>query len=104
MARPPTPTTTVLVNRAPVLTLRATWPSNYNSRSFVFSKSPFGDTDTNACIAGTLAGTVWGGASFPTQWTRTLLACKSPRPPAYSCHDLLELAEAFVKVGANAGP
>lgn len=61
-----------------------------------------GDTDTNACIAGALVGAVRGESDFPARWIHTLLACKSPRPPAYSCHDLLELADTLAKLGAAA--
>jgi ADP-ribosylglycohydrolase len=60
-----------------------------------------GDTDTNACIAGALAGAVWGDSSLPQRWVAPLLACKSPRPPAYACHDLPQLAEALVAIGAE---
>lgn len=61
-----------------------------------------GDADTNACIAGALVGAVWGEANIPTRWINTLLACKSPRPRAYSCHDLPELAETLARIGAAA--
>lgn len=61
-----------------------------------------GDTDTNACIAGALVGAVWGENGIPARWISTLLACQSPRPLSYSCHDLPELAEALMNVRARA--
>lgn len=60
-----------------------------------------GDTDTNACIAGALLGAVAGMRSIPTRWIDTLLACRTPRPRDYQCHDLLDLAERLVESGAQ---
>jgi ADP-ribosylglycohydrolase len=58
-----------------------------------------GDSDTNACIAGALVGAVRGETGIPARWISTLLACKSPRPLTYSCHDLRELADKLLRAG-----
>jgi ADP-ribosylglycohydrolase len=62
-----------------------------------------GDTDTNAAIAGALAGALHGRGAFPARWIFPLLACRSlsaagarqPRPSAYWTDDALDLAEAL---------
>ena len=64
-----------------------------------------GDTDTNAAIAGALAGAMHGRRAFPPRWVRSLLACRSlsaagarqPRPWIYWTDDALDLAEALLR-------
>ena len=55
-----------------------------------------GDTDTNACIAGALLGSVYGAGAVPQQWSETVLSCRTDRPDEYQCGDLLALADALV--------
>ncbi len=69
-----------------------------------------GDTDTNAAIAGALAGAVHGRAAIPSQWRQMVLSCRPhpmravhPRPPAYWPVDVLEIAERLVLLGRSAG-
>jgi ADP-ribosyl-[dinitrogen reductase] hydrolase len=51
-----------------------------------------GDSDTNACIAGALAGAVHGARAIPERWSEKVLSCRTDRPPEYWCVDLPELA------------
>ena len=62
-----------------------------------------GDSDTNACIAGALAGAVHGARPLPERWTRTILSCRTRRPAEYWCGDLPELARRLCFPGADAG-
>jgi ADP-ribosylglycohydrolase/fructose-1,6-bisphosphatase/inositol monophosphatase family enzyme len=64
-----------------------------------------GDTDTNAAIAGALAGAAHGRASVPDQWRRMILSGHSTgpraarvRPRAYWPADVYELAERLLAV------
>jgi len=61
-----------------------------------------GDTDTNAAIAGALAGAVYGMEEVPAQWRDMVLSCRpvdklsgvyQPRPASFWPVDALELAE-----------
>jgi ADP-ribosylglycohydrolase/fructose-1,6-bisphosphatase/inositol monophosphatase family enzyme len=65
-----------------------------------------GDTDTNAAIAGALAGAAHGRAAVPAQWRRMVLssrpleglaAVERPRPRACWPVDALELAERLLR-------
>ncbi len=58
----------------------------------VATVAPGGDTDTNACIAGALAGAVHGARAIPERWSERVLSCRTARPPEYWCVDLPELA------------
>ena len=68
-----------------------------------------GDTDTNAAIAGALAGAADGLKSFPRRWVLPVLACRPdgalgaarPRPMIYWPDDLADLAEALVTARQN---
>jgi ADP-ribosylglycohydrolase len=63
-----------------------------------------GDIDTNAAIAGALAGAADGRAAVPPQWILAVLACRPlieagaarPRPMDYWPDDVLEFAEALL--------
>lgn len=63
-----------------------------------------GDTDTNAAVAGALAGAFHGREHVPARWLLPVLACRPlaeagalrPRPVEYWPDDLLELAEALL--------
>jgi ADP-ribosyl-[dinitrogen reductase] hydrolase len=63
-----------------------------------------GDTDTNAAVAGALAGAFHGRTDVPPRWLLPVLACRPlaeagalrPRPIEYWPDDLLELAEALL--------
>jgi ADP-ribosylglycohydrolase len=63
-----------------------------------------GDTDTNAAIAGALAGAAHGRQVFPARWVMPVLACRPmrelgavhPRPMEYWPDDVPELAEALL--------
>ncbi len=65
-----------------------------------------GDAETNAAVAGALLGALQGRQAIPTRWMLPLLACRPcveadafrPRPMAYWPDDVLELAEALVKL------
>jgi ADP-ribosyl-[dinitrogen reductase] hydrolase len=66
-----------------------------------------GDTDTNAAIAGALAGAAHGREAIPMRWIRPVLACRplaeggAPRPRPMPCwpDDVLEIAEALLLAG-----
>ena len=66
-----------------------------------------GDTDTNAAIAGALAGAVLGIEAIPPRWVLPVLACRPlaeagaprPRPMHYWPDDVLEIAEALLRAG-----
>jgi ADP-ribosylglycohydrolase len=66
-----------------------------------------GDTDTNAAIAGALAGAVYGRDAIPFQWRQMVLSCRShknagaqhPRPHCFWPVDLYTLAEALLITG-----
>jgi ADP-ribosylglycohydrolase len=69
-----------------------------------------GDTDTNAAIAGTLLGAVYGESAIPRQWREAVLNCRPaagvagvrrPRPREFWPVDALELAEQLVRRGAQ---
>ncbi|MDW8467738.1 MAG: ADP-ribosylglycohydrolase family protein [Burkholderiales bacterium] len=68
-----------------------------------------GDTDTNAAIAGALAGAFWGRDAIPGRWVLPVLACRSceeagarrPRPMDYWPDDVLEVAEGLLQVGGR---
>lgn len=64
-----------------------------------------GDTDTNAAIAGALAGAVWGRTAIPDRWVNCLLNCRPgaglphvrrPRPECFWPVDALDLAEGLI--------
>jgi ADP-ribosylglycohydrolase/fructose-1,6-bisphosphatase/inositol monophosphatase family enzyme len=63
-----------------------------------------GDTDTNAAIAGALAGAAHGRRVFPARWVMPVLACRPmrelgavhARPMEYWPDDVPELAEALL--------
>jgi ADP-ribosyl-[dinitrogen reductase] hydrolase len=65
-----------------------------------------GDTDTNAAIAGALLGARHGRDAIPRRWVLPVLACrplveagaKRPRPMEYWPDDILELAEALLRL------
>ena len=63
-----------------------------------------GDTDTNAAIAGALAGAA--GASFPGEWVDTVLDArptgqvKYPRPQTLWAADALQIADQLAHLGA----
>jgi ADP-ribosylglycohydrolase len=65
-----------------------------------------GDTDTNAAIAGALLGAALGLAAIPPRWVAPVLACRPlteagaarPRPMHYWPDDLLEIAEALLRL------
>lgn len=66
-----------------------------------------GDTDTNAAIAGSLLGAVYGLESIPGQWVDAVLSCRpaegrprvhQPRPECFWPVDVLDLAEQLVQV------
>ena len=65
-----------------------------------------GDTDTNAAIAGALLGAALGMESIPPRWVAPVLACRPlaevgaarPRPMHYWPDDLLEIAEALLRL------
>jgi ADP-ribosylglycohydrolase len=66
-----------------------------------------GDTDTNACICGTLLGAVYGREAVPEQWVSALEQCKPssddprvqrPRPYCFWPHDVLEVAGALARL------
>jgi len=69
-----------------------------------------GDTDTNAAIAGTLLGAVYGRNGIPLQWLDRILTCRPisgiagvrhPRPEAFWPVDALRIAERLLRVGRN---
>jgi ADP-ribosylglycohydrolase len=70
-----------------------------------------GDTDTNAAIAGALLGSVHGRLAVPRRWLRAILSCRPlrrtgtshPRPVEFWPVDALELAEALLLAGKQAG-
>jgi ADP-ribosylglycohydrolase len=70
-----------------------------------------GDTDTNAAIAGALLGSVHGRQAVPRRWLRAILSCRPlrstgtahPRPIEFWPVDALELAEALLLAGDQAG-
>jgi ADP-ribosyl-[dinitrogen reductase] hydrolase len=64
-----------------------------------------GDTDTNACIAGSLLGACHGREAVPGRWQEKIFACRPekgrpgvrrPRPEEYWPADVLELAARLV--------
>lgn len=64
-----------------------------------------GDTDTNAAIAGALAGALFGRDGVPFQWRQSVLSCRPhrayaesrhPRPPFCWPTDVLDLAERLI--------
>ena len=65
-----------------------------------------GDTDTNAAIAGALLGAALGIEAIPHRWVAPVLACRPlaevnavrPRPMHYWPDDLLEVAEALLRL------
>ena len=65
-----------------------------------------GDTGTNAAIAGALLGAATGIAAIPPRWVAPVLACRPlaeagaarPRPMHYWPDDLLEIAEALLRL------
>jgi ADP-ribosyl-[dinitrogen reductase] hydrolase len=68
-----------------------------------------GDTDTNAAIAGSLLGAVYGADALPAQWRDALLNCRPeigrpnvhrPRPAPFWPVDSLRLAERLVELGS----
>jgi ADP-ribosylglycohydrolase/fructose-1,6-bisphosphatase/inositol monophosphatase family enzyme len=68
-----------------------------------------GDTDTNAAIAGALAGAVHGRPGVPDQWRRMVLSCHSTgpraersRPRIYWPADVYEVAERLLLAGRAA--
>jgi hypothetical protein len=71
-----------------------------------------GDTDTNAAIAGSLLGAVYGRDAIPPQWLRSVLSCR-PLPNSGSSHarpiefwpvDALRLAENLLLTGLKSRP
>ena len=72
----------------------------------VATASAGGDTDTNAAIAGALAGAAYGVEAIPARWVLPVLACRPlaealaprPRPMHYWPDDLLEIAEALLRL------
>lgn len=65
-----------------------------------------GDTDTNACIAGSLLGACYGLEAIPDRWREAILNCRPetglpgvlrPRPPEFWPIDALELAGALAR-------
>ena len=69
-----------------------------------------GDTDTNAAIAGTLLGAMYGARALPHQWKQALLTCRPseanaeahrPRPIAFWPVDSFQLAERLLIRGAG---
>ncbi|MHB1344369.1 MAG: ADP-ribosylglycohydrolase family protein [Thermoleophilia bacterium] len=71
-----------------------------------------GDTDTNACIAGSLLGACYGLEAIPDRWREAILACRpeeglpgvhKPRPPEFWPSDALELAARLVGQEAHDG-
>jgi ADP-ribosyl-[dinitrogen reductase] hydrolase len=70
-----------------------------------------GDTDTNACIAGSLLGACYGREAVPRRWQEKIFQCRPekgrpgvrrPRPQEYWPADVLQLAERLVMSGPNA--
>ncbi len=65
-----------------------------------------GDADTNAAIAGALFGAAAGIEAIPQRWVAPVLACRPlaelgvarPRPMQYWPDDLLEIAEALLRL------
>ena len=65
-----------------------------------------GDTDTNAAIVGALLGAALGIEAIPPRWVAPVLACRPlaevdvarPRPMDYWPDDLLEIAEALLRL------
>ena len=65
-----------------------------------------GDADANAAIAGALAGAAQGIEAIPQRWILPVLACRPlaeanaprPRPMDYWPDDVLEIAEALLRV------
>ena len=65
-----------------------------------------GDADTNAAIAGALFGALAGLEAIPQRWVAPVLACRPlaeagaarPRPMDYWPDDLLEIAEALLRL------
>lgn len=65
-----------------------------------------GDTDTNAAVAGALLGAALGIAAIPSRWVAPVLACRPlneagaarPRPMQYWPDDLLDIAEALLRL------
>ena len=74
--------------------------------ALVATVSAGGDTDTNGAIAGALAGALHGRQGFPSRWILPVLACRPaaeadafrPRPMEYWPDDVLQLAEALLKL------
>lgn len=58
-----------------------------------------GDTDTNACIAGALLGSVYGAEAVPIQWREVVLSRGPAREGAYGCNDLPDLARRLIEAG-----
>lgn len=66
-----------------------------------------GDTDTNAAIAGTLLGAVYGVDAVPAQWRDKVLSCRpeagrhvrNPRPEYFWPVDALQIAQCLVAGG-----
>ncbi len=65
-----------------------------------------GDTATNAAVAGALLGALFGIDAVPPRWVAPVLACRPlaeagaarPRPMQYWPDDLLEIAEALLRL------
>jgi ADP-ribosyl-[dinitrogen reductase] hydrolase len=76
-------------------------------QGLVATVSAGGDTDTNGAIAGALLGALHGREAVPMRWILPVLACRPlaeadafrPRPVEYWPDDVLELAEALLRIG-----
>jgi ADP-ribosylglycohydrolase len=69
-----------------------------------------GDTDTNAAIAGTLLGAVYGRDAIPAQWADKVLTCRPeagrrhvrhPRPECFWPVDALDVAMGLIAAGTE---
>lgn len=57
-----------------------------------------GDTDTNACITGTILGAYYGISAIPIQWINTIKMCKNPRIQKYKYIDQQKIDENINKL------
>lgn len=63
-----------------------------------------GDTDTNAAIAGTLLGAIYGEDAVPVQWRESILNCRPevgrancPRPEKYWPNNAIKIADLLLR-------
>jgi len=61
-----------------------------------------GDTDTNACITGSLLGAFCGLDGIPPRWIVKVLACRTGRAEAYQTADAISLADTLLEGGSLA--